>query len=200
MNTAADGCVGSPGRGDQSGGGAVQRGGDLSADSGLRAAYAAHGAELYRFALRGLGDAGLAQDAVQETFLRAWQSAARFDPDRASLRVWLFAIARNVMIDLHRRRTTASFAPVAAEAATEAAERRPGADATEQVLDRTLVVRALGALSPGHREVIVETFLRGRSYDELAASTGVAAGTLRSRAFYALKALRVAMEEMGVSL
>ena len=177
----------------------MQRGGDLSADSGLRAAYAAHGRELYWFALRGLGDAGLAQDAVQETFLRAWQSASRYDPTLASLRVWLFAIARNVMIDLHRRRTKASFAPVAADEAG-AEDRRPTADLTEQVLDRRLVVQALDRLTPEHREVIVETYLRGRSYDELASATGVAAGTLRSRSFYALKALRVAMEEMGVSL
>ncbi|SDR87303.1 RNA polymerase sigma-70 factor, ECF subfamily [Friedmanniella luteola] len=178
----------------------MQRGGDLSADSGLRAAYAAHGRELYRFALRGLGDPGLAQDAVQETFLRAWQSAHRYDPALASLRVWLFAIARNVMIDLHRRRTKGSFAPVATDGAAAEEELRPAADPTEQVLDRTLVVQALGRLSPEHREVIVETYLRGRSYDELATTSGVAAGTLRSRAFYALKALRVAMEEMGVSL
>ncbi len=49
----------------------------LSEEEGVRAAYAAHGAELYRFALRGLGDEGAAQDAVQETFLRAWRSADR---------------------------------------------------------------------------------------------------------------------------
>ena len=59
---------------------------DLSDDVGLRAAYAAHGSELYRFALRGLGDAGLAQDAVQETFLRAWRAADKYDPALASLR------------------------------------------------------------------------------------------------------------------
>lgn len=182
----------------------MQRDGDLSADSGLRAAYSAHGGELYRFALRGLGDPGLAQDAVQETFLRAWQSASRYDPSLASLRVWLFAIARNVMIDLHRRRARASFAPVASEASAEAEGETDGllrkADPTEQVLNRRVVVQALGQLTAEHREVIVETYLRGRSYDELAGTTGVAAGTLRSRSFYALKALRVAMKEMGVSL
>jgi len=76
----------------------------------------------------------------------------------------------------------------------------PVTDRTETILARAVVVEALGQLSPEHRQVIVETHLRGRSYDELAAACGVPAGTLRSRMFYALKALRVTMEEMGVSL
>ncbi len=178
----------------------MPRGGDLSGESGLRAAYAAHGSELYRFALRGLGDTGLAQDAVQETFLRAWQAAASYDPTVASLRVWLFAIARNVTIDLHRRRSTASFAHVAVEEAALVARLPPVADRTDSVLAQAVVVDALDRLSPEHRQVIVETQLRGRSYEELSVDCGVPAGTLRSRMFYALKALRVTMEEMGVSL
>ena len=178
----------------------AQRAADLSGDSGLRSAYAAHGSEIYRFALRGLGDVGLAQDAVQETFLRAWQSSARYDPALASLRVWLFAIARNVMVDLHRRRSRPSYASVTRDETGVATELPPVADLTDRVLDRTVVTAALDRLSPGHREVIVETYLLGRSYEELSADCGVPPGTLRSRMFYALKALRATMDEMGVSL
>src|SRR3712207_7841140 len=69
----------------------------------IGAAYAAHGAELYRFALRQLGDGGAAQDVVQEVFLRAWRSADAYDPRLAGLRTWLFAIARNVVVDEVRR-------------------------------------------------------------------------------------------------
>jgi len=65
---------------------------------------AAHGAELYRFANRALRDAGAAQDVVQDTFLRAWRAADRYDPQLASLRTWLFSIARNVIVDHHRAR------------------------------------------------------------------------------------------------
>ena len=68
----------------------------------VQAAYAAHGPELYHLALRQLSDDGAAQDAVQEVFLRAWRSNS-FDPHRASLRTWLFAIARNVITDMARR-------------------------------------------------------------------------------------------------
>ena len=59
----------------------------LIEEEGVRAAYAAHGGELYRFALRTLGDAGLAQDAVQETFLRAWRARDRYDPAVAALEI-----------------------------------------------------------------------------------------------------------------
>lgn len=77
-----------------------------------RAAYEAHGAELYRFALRQLSDEGSARDVVQEVFLRAWRSAARFDPSGASLRVWLFAIARNTVVDHVRQRQASPVSPV----------------------------------------------------------------------------------------
>ena len=74
----------------------------LANDDGVRAVYAAHGPELYRFAVRSLGDRGLAEEAVQETFVRAWRAADRFDDELGSLRTWLFAIVRNVVIDLAR--------------------------------------------------------------------------------------------------
>src|ERR1700739_1831657 len=70
----------------------------------VREAYAAHSGELYRFAVRSLGDRGLAEEAVQETFVRAWRAADRFDDELGSLRTWLFAIVRNVVIDLSRAR------------------------------------------------------------------------------------------------
>src|SRR5215470_6538648 len=76
----------------------------LASDDGVRAVYAAHGPELYRFAFRSLGDRGLAEEAVQEAFVRAWQAADRFDDALGSLRTWLFAIIRNVVIDLSRAR------------------------------------------------------------------------------------------------
>src|SRR5512133_1689478 len=78
--------------------------GALSRERDVREAYAAHSGELYGFAVRSLGDSGLAEEAVQETFLRAWRASDRFDPEVASLRTWLFAILRHVVIDLARMR------------------------------------------------------------------------------------------------
>ncbi len=82
----------------------MPRSATLDHDEGLRAAYRAHGSELYGLAVRTLGDRGLAEEAVQETFLRAWHAADRFDPALGSLRTWLFAIARNAVIDIGRAR------------------------------------------------------------------------------------------------
>ena len=168
----------------------------LADDDGLRAAYAAHGRELYRFALRGLGDAGAAQDVVQETFLRAWRVADRYDENRASLRVWLFAIARNAIIDRSRAAAVRPWdsdvhSPPTEDLATTAP------DPTSRLLDSWLIEEALGCISAEHQEAIVETHLKERPHREVAAELGIPVGTLRSRIFYALKSLRLVMEEMG---
>lgn len=165
----------------------------LDDEEAVRSVYAAHGGELYRFALSSLGDGGAAEEAVQETFLRAWRHADRFDPGRASLRTWLFAIARNVVIDMARARAVRPARP-AADVAPDASST---ADHAEEVLRAWQVEEALSRLAPHHREAIVETYYRGRPYAEVAAEQGVPAGTLRSRVFYGLKALRVVLEELG---
>lgn len=173
----------------------------LADEAGISAAYAAHGAELYRFALRGLGDAGAAQDVVQETFLRAWRAADRFDSDVASLRVWLFAIARNTMIS-HARAVNARPWDATAVDAT-VADTEPGSvqdDFTDRLLHAWVVEEALQRISEEHRTAIIETHLKERPYSEVAAENGIPVGTLRSRVFYGLKALRAAMDEMGVTL
>jgi RNA polymerase sigma-70 factor (ECF subfamily) len=93
----------------------------------VRAAYAVHTTpELYRFALR-LGDEGAAQEVVQEVFLRAWRRSDSFDPSVASPRVWLFAIARNAVIDEARRgrRPAVTARPNGARAIEPAARRCP---------------------------------------------------------------------------
>jgi len=161
-------------------------------DSGdwLSAAYAAHGGELYGFAMRALSDEGLAEDAVQETFVRAWRSRARFDPELGSPRTWLFAIVRNVIADLGRARTRA---PVPTD--------EPEAAGAEESLDDLLlgwqVEEALRRVGDLHRQVLVETQLRGRGYAELATELGVPEGTIKSRVYYGLRALRNVLEEMG---
>lgn len=168
----------------------------LSSDEGIRAAYQAHGAELYRFALRQLGDEGAAGDVVQEVFLRAWRAADRFDPVVASLRVWLFAIARNAVIDEARRTSARPIRLLEADRLAALGPVDVGFD--DALVKAWLVEEAMRRLSHEHRTAIVETYLRGRSYDEVSAERGVPMATLRSRVFYGLKALRLAMDEMGV--
>ena len=83
----------------------IERADGLHSSTGVRAAVEAHSGELYGFAYRALGDQGLAEEVVQETFVRAWRAGRRFDPNIASLRSWLFAILRNVIIDASRARS-----------------------------------------------------------------------------------------------
>ena len=173
----------------------------LADEAGIDAAYAAYGAELYRFALRGMGDVGAAEDVVQETFLRAWRAADRFDDSIASLRVWLFAIARNTMIShIRASRVRPWDATVVEPPEGDTGRASAEGDFTDRLLRSWVIEEALQRISEEHRNAIVETHLKDRPYSEVAAENGVPIGTLRSRVFYGLKALRTALDEMGVTL
>lgn len=163
--------------------------GALSDERGVREAYSAHAGELYGFAVRSLGDAGLAEEAVQETFVRAWRAGARFDPQIGSLRTWLFAILRNVVIDLGRARAAR---PSVAEGGIE-----PSVEPFDEALLSWQVEEAMRRIGEQHRRVLVETYYRGRPYAEVATELGVPEGTVKSRVYYGLRALRVALEEIG---
>jgi RNA polymerase sigma-70 factor (ECF subfamily) len=168
---------------------ALQPVSSLAGAEEIRHAYAAHARELYGFALRSLADRGLAEEAVQETFVRAWRAGDRFDPELGSVRTWLFAIMRNVVIDLGRSRAAREWP---AEALPE-----PGDEPLERLLLTWQVEEALRRIGEAHRQALVETHLRGRPYAELAAELGVPEGTVKSRVYYGLRALRNALEEMG---
>lgn len=168
----------------------------LRDEDGLRAAYAAHGAELYRAAWRSLHDHHLAEEAVQETFVRAWRAADRFDEHIGSLRTWLFAILRNTLIDLAR---ADAVRPLRAtrDGARAGSETTGQADELDRALLAWQVEEALSRLSEDHRRVLVEAHLRGRPLPEIAADLGIPLGTVKSRAYYALRALRVVLDELG---
>src|SRR3982750_2713465 len=133
--------------------------GALTDERDVREAYAAHASELYGFAVRSLGDSGLAEEAVQETFVRAWRAGERFDPQIGSLRTWLFAILRNVVIDLGRAR-----APRPGGVAGGGIE--PSVEPLEQALLSWQVEEAMRRIGDDHRHVLVETHFRGRPYAE----------------------------------
>jgi RNA polymerase sigma-70 factor, ECF subfamily len=164
-------------------------------DAALRALYEQHAAPLLAYALRLTGgDRGRSEDIVQETLLRAWRHPEALDPDRGPVRSWLFTVARNVAVDAHRARKARPT-----EVGDDALALVPAVDEIEQALDTWLVADALATLSPDHRAVLVETYYRGRSVAEAAAVLAVPPGTVKSRTFYALRALRLALEERGVT-
>jgi RNA polymerase sigma-70 factor (ECF subfamily) len=162
-----------------------------SADEhGLRVAFLSHGGELYGYARRSLGDNGAAEDVVQETFIRAWRARERFDSNLGTLRTWLFTIARRVVIDHARSRAIRRTEPLPVDAAM-------ADDEVERAMTGWQVEEAIRRLRPEHRQVLVETYYRGRSGRDVAEVLGIPEGTVRSRLFYALRTLRLTLEEMG---
>lgn len=164
-------------------------------EDSLRALYDAHASALLGYALRLTdGDRMRAEDIVQETLLRAWRHLDQLDDDRAPIRPWLFTVAQRLAIDAHRARQARP--PEVGDALLAVL---PGLDELEHALDRIVVTDALDSLSPEHRAVIVETYYRGRSVAEAARVLGIPPGTVKSRCYYALRALTLALAERGVT-
>jgi RNA polymerase sigma-70 factor, ECF subfamily len=159
-------------------------------DTSLRAVYDEYAGELFAFAHRSLGDAAQAEEAVQLTFLRAWRSARRGDrPTRA----WLFALCRAVVLE----RARPASHDTAGSSAKDGAQRRADPGRMERLLVGMQVEEGLRRLSGEHRRVLVEVHVRGRPPADVAVEARIPVGTVRSRVYYALKAMRLVVEEMG---
>jgi RNA polymerase sigma-70 factor, ECF subfamily len=153
-----------------------------------------HAAALWVYCLRLTnGDRARAQDVVQETLLRAWRNPKILDQAEGSARAWLFKVARNLVIDEWRTRRAQLEVPTA-----EPPESAPLVDETDQLLESWVVADAVSRLSQDHRLVLLECYYRGMSVAEAAQRLDIPEGTVKSRTHYALRALRLALEEMGV--
>jgi RNA polymerase sigma-70 factor, ECF subfamily len=133
------------------------------------------------------GDRHWAEDVVQETLLRAWLHAdqLRDGEQQRSLRPWLATVARRIVIN-DRRRRHGWPQQVDAEMPDTAAAH----DEIERTTAHLAIVDALAKIRPLHREIIVELYLRGRTPGEVAVLLGIPLGTVKSRTYYAMRALR----------
>jgi len=166
---------------------------DRSGDE-LRELYRRYSGELFGFAMGALGDREQAEEVVQDVFAQLWRHAERYDGRRASVRTWLYAIARNRIVDAHRR---AAARPKRAEDSSPETTAELDASLDQAVL-RWQVTAALSRLSPAHREVIRLAHYGGLTMREIAERTGVPLGTVKSRTSYALRHLRLILDEMEV--
>ena len=147
----------------------------------VRDLYDRYGKSVFTVAYRALGDRGLAEEAVQQTFLQAWRAAGRFDPERDPA-PWLYAIARRVAVDLYRRErrhqsdreeTEVAVLPHSFEGAWEAWEVRS----------------ALDRVPDDEREILRATHFLGLTHEETAERLGIPVGTVKSRSYRAHRRL-----------
>ena len=162
----------------------------------MRVLYDEHGAALWRYAVRLTGDRARAEDVVQETLLRAWQHPEVTEDTERSARAWLFTVARNMIIDERRsprfRRENGSLESVKEPENT-------GPDEVNAALDRLLLGDAMAQLSQEHRAVIRRSYYLGWTTTQIAEDLQIAEGTVKSRLHYAVRALRLTLQEMGVT-
>ena len=156
----------------------------------LEALYDAYGRRIYRLGLLLLHDEGAAEDLVQETFVRLWRSAARYEPSRGSVRTFVFMLARRAAVDLWR--CGVRSAPVAGEAEQEVVA---SGDAFAALVLRVDVREALDSLSPAHREVLELQYHHDLTQTQTAARLGIPLGTVKSRTLYAMRALARQLKE-----
>ncbi|MET9119323.1 sigma-70 family RNA polymerase sigma factor [Streptomyces longwoodensis] len=159
-----------------------------TAEHELAALQREHGRPLFALLLRLCdGDRQRAEDLVQETLVRAWQHPEALRADAFdSVRPWLMTVARRLAIDARRARQARP-----AEVGDAVLENAPVcADHAERAAAALDVREAVKTLTPEHRDVLVLVYFEGASVAEAAAALGIPPGTVKSRAYYALRALR----------
>lgn len=159
----------------------------------VRTVYEEHGRALLAYATRLLGgDRVAAEDVVQETLVRAWRNPQVLTNGKGSTRGWLLTVTRNLVTDRVRARAARP------QEVPEAPDRPPvERDHADAVVASVTVLSALEDLSADHRGVLDQIYFQGRSLGEAATALGIPPGTVKSRSYYALRALRENLTARG---
>ena len=155
---------------------------------------------LYGLGRRLLGDRGMAEELAQDTMVRVWRSAARFDPERGSVKTFVFTLARRAAIDLQRRSSARPLDVGGEGSAESAAEGASNASEYLRLIDRLELRDAMRGLSGEHRTVLELSFDEDLAQPQIAERLGVPLGTVKSRVHHALRSLRAELERRGVAL
>jgi|SRR5215203_38813 RNA polymerase sigma-70 factor, ECF subfamily len=161
-------------------------------EAALSALYDRYARTVYGVGLKILGNRSLAEDLVQEVFLKVWRSADTFDSSRGSFSTWLYRVTRSCALDLYRKR--ASRVRQVPDGAPHIAAARDSSAGPQEVVDESWlswrVSRALEALDAPRREVIELAYFGGLSQREVSERTGVPLGTVKTRTASAFRRLR----------
>jgi RNA polymerase sigma-70 factor, ECF subfamily len=161
-------------------------------EAALSALYDRYTRTVYGVGLKILGNRSLAEDLVQEVFLKVWRSADTFDSSRGSFSTWLYRVTRSCALDLYRKR--ASRVRQVPDGAPHIAAARDSSAGPQEVVDESWlswrVSRALEALDAPRREVIELAYFGGLSQREVSERTGVPLGTVKTRTASAFRRLR----------
>ena len=165
---------------------------DLAAkkdEEAARRLYRKYRMELFRFGVHVLHDQGLAEEMVQETFIKFWQQADRYDADRGPVRGWLFTMAKSVAVDIARRRSSRPFLPI------EDFQLPPQYDTVDQALIVLTVDAALDKLPTIYGDVM-RLVRDGFTHSEIAERLGIPLGTVKSRSTTAADTLRAELASL----
>jgi RNA polymerase sigma-70 factor, ECF subfamily len=168
---------------------------DAEAFAGL---YDRHADLIYSVALRVLADPALAQDAVQDVFLRLWRAPEAYDPARGKFVSWLVSVARNRAVDEVRMRGRRRTREIGENSSVDDPPDGKAEDpqlAVQVQADRLAVRRALDVLPAEQRRAIELAYFSGLTQQEIAERTGEPLGTIKTRTRLAMRKLRAALSE-----
>jgi RNA polymerase sigma-70 factor (ECF subfamily) len=141
------------------------------------------------------GDDQAAEDLVQETMLRAWRHLGELTGDPRSIRPWLLTVAKRLAIDALRARAARPR-----EVGDDSLFQLPAAaEPYGQLLDRQVLREALATLPGSHRDVLIQIHFLQRSVRQVSEELGIPEGTVKSRAYNALRMLRKSLSERGLA-
>ncbi len=157
--------------------------------------YTRHSVRVFRFALRIIGDPGVAEDVISEVFLDVWRQAGRFE-GRSAVSTWLLAITRHKAYAALRRRNVEYVKDDVMEQLEDSAD-KPDATLEKDARSRILR-RCLGELTPAHREIIDLVYYHEKSVAEVAQIFAIPENTVKTRLFYARKRLATLVRDAGI--
>lgn len=155
----------------------------------VREIYARYGRAVFAIAIRALGDRSLAEEAVQDTFVKAWRAAERFDPSKPPA-PWLYAIARRAVVDIYRREARHRLDRI------DDLEMVALPPSFEQLFEAWEIRRAVDALTAEERDIVEATHYRGMTHQEIAGDLGIPLGTVKSRSHRAHRKLGEALAHL----